>query len=91
MTNYDSAIELADRLRTTINTAGWQDIIEFMNNRKGYYTNIALTSKDMNEILYAQACVMAIDDILSEINALINVGDEAEKRKKNQERRIIKS
>jgi len=82
MTNYDTAIELADRLRTTVNTAGWQDICEFMNGKKGYYTDITLKSKDMNEILHAQAYVMAIADILSEIDALIKVGDEAEKRKK---------
>ena len=82
MTNYDSAIEQADRLRTTINTAGWQDILKIKNDKKGYYTLKVLTERELNKIYYAQAYVMAIEDIFAEIDALIKVGDEAEKRKK---------
>ena len=82
MTNYDSAVELADRLRTTVNSAGWQDILKIKNDKKEYYTNEALTKKGLDKIYYAQAYVMAIEDIFAEIDALIKVGDEAEKRKK---------
>jgi len=82
MTNYDSAVELADRLRTTINTAGWQDILKIKNDKKGHYTNKVLTERELDKIYYAQAYVMAIEDIFAEIDALIKVGDEAEKRKK---------
>ena len=82
MTKYDSAIEQADRLRTTINSAGWQDIQKFMSDKKSYYTMIALSEKDINKIYYAQAFVEAIDTINLEINGLIREGEEAGLRKK---------
>ena len=82
MTNYDSAIEQADRLRTTINSAGWQDIQKFMADKKAYYTMIALSEKDISKIYYAQAFVEAIDTINLEINGLIREGEEAGLRKK---------
>ena len=82
MTNYDSAIEQADRLRTTINTAGWKDIVKFMADKKAYYTTIALSEKDISKIYYAQAFVEAIDTINLEINGLIREGEEAGLRKK---------
>jgi len=82
MTNYDSAIEQADRLRTTIATAGWQDIQKFMADKKAYYTVIALSEKEISKIYYAQAFVEAIDTINLEINGLIREGEEAEKLRK---------
>ena len=84
MTNYDSAIERAGRLKTTLATMGWQDIEAFMKDKKAYYTQMALSEKDINKIYYAQAFVEAIDYIRSEIDALIKLGDEAEKRKKKK-------
>jgi len=84
MTKYDSAIEQADRLRATINTAGWQDVIRIINIKKAYYTDKALTEKEINDIYYAQAYVQAIDDFVLEINALLNVGDEANKLSKKK-------
>ena len=84
MTNYAAAIEQAKDLRTTINTIGWRVIQQLMEGKKAYYTQIALTSKEINIILHAQAYVMAIEDILAEIDALIKVGDEAEKSRKKK-------
>jgi len=84
MTNYDSAIEQADRLRTTIATAGWQDIQKFMADKKAYYTVIALSEKEISKIYYAQAFVEAIDTINLEINGLIGEGEEAEKLRKKK-------
>ena len=84
MTNYTAAIEQAKDLRTTINTIGWRVIQQFIEGKKAYYTQIALTSKEINIILHAQAYVMAVEDILAEIDALIKVGDEAEKSKKKK-------
>ena len=85
MTNYDSAIEQADRLRTTINTAGWKDIQDFMATKKAYYTQITLTERtNFNQIIYAQAFVEAIDTINLEINGLIREGEEAEKLRKKK-------
>ena len=84
MTNYAAAIEQAKDLRTTINTIGWRVIQQLMDGKKAYYTQIALTSKEINIILHAQAYVMAVEDILAEIDALIKVGDEAEKSKKKK-------
>ena len=84
MTNYNSAVEQADRLRTTINTAGWKDIVNIKNDKKAYYTQIAITEEDHNKIIRAQAYIMAIDDIFLEIEALINLGDEASKLKKEK-------
>ena len=82
MNDYANAIEQADHLRTTIATHGWQIITQCMAGQKARYTQIALTSKDINVILHAQAYVTAIEDILSEVDALIKVGNEAEKIKK---------
>lgn len=83
--NYDSAVEQADRLRTTINTAGWADIQKFMADKKAYYTQITLTErKDFNKIIHAQAFVEAIDTINLEINGLIREGDEADKLRKKK-------
>ena len=84
MNNYAAAIEQAKDLRTTINTVGWRVIQQLMEGKKAYYTQTALTSKEINIILHAQAYVMAIEDILAEIDALIKVGDEAEKIKKKK-------
>lgn len=77
MTNYDSAVEQADRLRTTINTAGWKDIVKIKNDKKAHYTAKALTEKEISKIYYAQAYVEAVDNLFLEIEALINLGDEA--------------
>ena len=82
MTDYDSAIERADRLRTTVNSVGWKDIVEIINNKKAMQTQIALTEKEHKSIIHAQAYVSAINDILAEIDALITVGEEAGRRKK---------
>ena len=82
MNDYDTAIEQVDDLRTTIATHGWQIITQTWKTKKAHYTQIALTSKDINIILHAQAYVMAIEDILAEVDALIKVGNEAEKMKK---------
>jgi hypothetical protein len=84
MTNYDSIIEQADRLRTTINTIGWQDILKIKNDKKEYFVNKALTEKDINKIYYAQAYVEASDNIFREIDALIKNAEEAEKLRKNK-------
>lgn len=81
--NYDSAVEQADRLRTTINTAGWKDIQNFMATKKAYYTQITLSErKDFNKIIHAQAFVEAIDTINLEIMGLIREGEEAGRLKK---------
>jgi len=84
MTKYDSAIEQADRLRTTINTAGWQDIVKIKNDKKAHYTDKALTLKEINNIYYAQAYVEAVDNLFLEIDALIKLGDEAGKIKEKK-------
>jgi len=80
--DYKSLIDNADRLRTTVNTAGWQDILKLKNDKKAYYTQKALTEKDLNKIYYAQACVEGIDLIFNEVDMLIKQGEEAEKIKK---------
>ena len=75
--DYKQIIENAERLRTTTNTAGWQDILKIKNDKKAYYTQQALTEKDLNKIYYAQARVEAIDIIFNEIDMLIKQGEEA--------------
>jgi len=77
--DYKQIIDNADRLRTTINTAGWQDILKIKEDKKAYYTQVALTERDLNKIYYAQACVEAIDIIFNEVEMLIKQGVEAEK------------
>ena len=84
MTNYESAIEKAGRLKTTLATMGWQDIEALMKNKRADYVKAALSEKDINKIYYAQACVEAIDYLKSEIEALINAGEEAEKISKKK-------
>jgi len=84
MTNYDSAIEQADRLRATANTAGWKDIVKIKNDKKAHYTDKALTEKEISKIYYAQAYVEAADNLFLEIDALIKLGDEAGKIKKKK-------
>jgi len=77
--NYKQIIDNADRLRTTVNTAGWQDILKIKDDKKAYYTQVALKEKDLNKIYYAQACVEAIDIIFNEVEMLIKQGEEAGK------------
>ena len=86
MTNYESAIEKAGRLKTTLATMGWQDIEALMKNKRAYYTGVALSEKDINKIYYAQAFVEAIDTIISEIDGLIREGEEAEKISKKKKK-----
>ena len=75
--DYKTIIDDADRLRSTINTPGWKDIVKIKDDKKAYYTQKALTEKELNKIYYAQACVEGLDMIFSEIDALIRQGDEA--------------
>ena len=75
--DYKSIIDNADRLRTTINTAGWQDILKIKEDKKAYYTQQALTERDLHKIYYAQACVETIDIIFNEVEMLIKQGEEA--------------
>jgi len=84
MSNYDKAIEEADALKVTLNTPGWKIIADLMNNRKSYHTQLLLKEKVLNNILFSQAFIEAIDSITSEIHALIQVGAEAEKINKNK-------
>jgi len=77
--DYKQIIDNADRLRTTVNTAGWQDILKIKEDKKAYYTQVALTERDLHKIYYAQACVEAIDIIFNEVEMLIKQGVEAEK------------
>ncbi len=77
--DYKTIIDNADRLRTTVNTAGWQDILKIKEDKKAYYTQVALTERDLNKIYYAQACVEAIDIIFNEVEMLIKQGEEAGK------------
>ena len=84
MTNYESAIEKAGRLKTTLATMGWQDIETLMKNKRAYYIQVALSEKDINKIYYAQAFVEAIDYLKSEIDGLIKEGEEAEKISKKK-------
>lgn len=80
--DYTNIIEQAGRLRTTINTPGWQDILRIKERRKSYYTDKALTEKDINKIYYAQAFVEAVDVIFLEIDELLKQSDEAERLSK---------
>ena len=80
--DYKSSIETADYLRALIKTPGWNIIQKFLNNKREYYTQIALTEKDMSKILYAQAYVSVIDAIYFEIAELVKQGEEADKLKK---------
>jgi len=75
--DYKSIIDNADRLRTTVNTAGWQDILRIKDEKKAYYTQVALTEHDLHKIYFAQACVEAIDIIFNEVEMLIKQGVEA--------------
>ena len=84
MTNYESAIEKAGRLKTTLATMGWQDIETLITNKRAYYIQAALNEKDINKIYYAQAFVEAIDYLKSEIDGLIREGEEAEKISKKK-------
>lgn len=80
--DYKQIIDNADRLRTTTNTAGWQDILKIKNDKKAYYTQQALIEKDLNKIYYAQACVEVIDIVFDEVESLIKQGEEAGEIKK---------
>ena len=80
--DYKSSIEIADRVRVTIKTAGWQDILKIINDKIAYYTQKALTEKELNNIYYSQACVEVANMFLSEIDAIIKQGEEADKLKK---------
>ena len=82
--NYDSAVDQADRLRITINTAGWADIQKFMAGKKAYYTQISLSEKDISKLYYDQAFVEAIDTINLEVMGLIREGNEAEELRKKK-------
>ena len=75
--DYKTIIDNADRLRSTINTPGWKDIVKIKDDKKEYWIEKACTEKELAKILYAQACVEAFDMIFSEIDACIKQGDEA--------------
>ena len=75
--DYKTIIENADRLRATINTPGWQDIVKIINDKKEYWLQKVLTEKELNKIYHAQAYVEASDMLLMEIDARIKQGDEA--------------
>ena len=75
--DYKSIIDNADYLRSLVKKPGWKIIQKFMADKREYYTQVALTEKDMHKIYYAQAYVSIIDTINYEIDMLIKQGDEA--------------
>ena len=86
MTNYESAIEKAGRLKTTLATMGWQDIEALIKNKRAHYIQVALSEKDINKIYYAQAFIEAIDYLKSEIEGLIREGEKAEEIRKKKKK-----
>ena len=84
MTNYDTTIEQADDLRATLNTPGWQIIEDYMKSEKEYHIQLLLQDKNINDVLKNQAFIEAVDMIKGEIQALIQLGNEAEKIMRNK-------
>ncbi len=70
--------ENADKLRYTINTPGWEIIQKIMKDKNDYNTEKALTVKKIEDVYFHQAYILALKDLVGEIEAIINQGKEAE-------------
>ena len=82
--DLDRAIERAGRLRTTLATDGWKDIEVIIRDKREELTRQLINEKDLTKMPAIQANIASMDYLTSEIMALIQVGLEAEKRKKKK-------
>jgi hypothetical protein len=70
----------ASKVRTTIETPGWKEVIRpALDSRRNYYLSSLLSRQDrMEDVIFAQQSVCAIDELLNLIEQVLVIGKAAE-------------
>ena len=70
----------AGKVGTTLATPGWTDVIRpAMDNRRQFYLDALLSRQErMEDVIFAQQSVLAIDEMLSMIEHILGEGKRAE-------------
>lgn len=80
-------VERAQLIRSLINQPGWKDILEpmLLNQQKTLIQSFLTTKfQGMNEVVYLQQTINAIDELFKTIQFLIAQGDTAIEQLKQQ-------
>ena len=72
--------QMAAKVQTTLATPGWREVIRpSLDNRRTYYLDSLLSRQErMEDVVFAQQSVLAIDDMLSMIEHTLAEGKNAE-------------
>lgn len=72
--------QAAAKVQTTLSTPGWTEVIRpSLDNRRQYYLSSLLSRQErMEDVIFAQQSVLAIDDMLSMIEHTLAEGKNAE-------------
>lgn len=82
MTQDDEMVQvaqMASKVRTTLDTPGWNDVLKpAIDARRSYYLENLLSRQDrMEDVIFAQQSVLAIDELLSTIESMSAEGKNA--------------
>jgi len=82
MTEDDEMIQvaqMASKVRTTLDTPGWKDVLKpAIAARRDYYLENLLSRQErMEDVVFAQQSVLAIDELLSTIENIYAEGQQA--------------
>lgn len=78
--------QMAAKVQTTLATPGWVEVIHpALDNRRSYYLGSLLSRQErMEDVIFAQQSVLAIDDLLSMIEHTLTEGKNAEEYFRNK-------
>jgi len=84
MTEDDEMVQvaqMASKVTTTLGTPGWTDVLRpAIDARRSYYLENLLSRQErMEDIVFAQQSVLAIDELLSAIENIFAEGEQAKR------------
>lgn len=83
MTVDDEMLQMANnaaKVQTTLATAGWKDVVKpMLQSRREYFLSNLLSKQErMEDVVFAQQSVLAIDELLNSIEYQLAEGKRAD-------------